>query len=433
MGTRPRIALLPWGDLLEDFLDSIGLSLEAFREEMSGGWLFGYVEALKRAGVDTVLVCVSARVDEPARWRHAPTGAPLIVLPAPRAYLRARGMLRDPQAWTTREAVGRRSLVGGAVHNTAPYLATPVRAVAAEIRRHRCGAILCQEYEYPRFDACVLLGRILRLPVFATFQGGAFQRVAPERALRPLAIRACSGLVIGSAAEAERVRGRYRVPEDKIVSVFNPLDADVWRAEDREAARERLGLARDALVVAWHGRVDLHVKGLDVLVEAWRRLSAGAEGERRRLLLVGTGRHAAELRTLVGSLSGVEWVDEYVLDRARMRGYLSAADVYVLPSRREGFPVAPVEAMACGLPVVAADAPGVREIYPTGELSGGVIVPREDPDALAGALDELLADASRRRELGRRSRRRVEEAFSLESVGRTLRDFFVKRGLATRP
>jgi glycosyltransferase involved in cell wall biosynthesis len=429
MGARPTVALLPWGDLLEDFLDSIGLSLEAFRDEMSGGWLFGYVDALNRAGVDTVLVCVSARVDEPVRWRHLPTGAPLIVLPASASYLQARRLLRDPYAWTRREAVGRRELLGGVAHNLAPYLATPLRALAGEIRRHGCGAILCQEYEYPRFDACVLLGQLLRVPVFGTFQGGASQRVPPERALRPIALRACGGLVIGSAAEAERVRARYGVPDEKIASIPNPLDADAWQAQDRDAARRDLGLPSDAVVVAWHGRVDLERKGLDVLVEAWRRLMSPG----RRLLLVGTGAHAPELRALLDAVRGVEWVDEYVLDRERMRRYLSAADVYVLPSRWEGFPVAPVEAMACGLPVVAADAPGVREIYPAGEESGGIVVPTGDAGALATALEGLLSDAARRHELGRRARHRVEEAFSLDSVGRQLRDFFVRRGLSPRP
>lgn len=430
-----RLALLHWGDVLEDFLDPLGLSLEGFRDEMSGGWMFGYVEALRAAGIETTLACVSSRVEQHVRWEHAPTGAELLVFPAPRAYHFARRFLREPYAWSAREAApgnGMLRLAGAAAaRQAAPYLATPLRSLARELRRGGFGAILCQEYEYQRFDACVALGRALGLPVFATFQGGAVQRTGIERPVRPLAVRACAGLVIGSTAEAERVRRRYSVPNEKIARILNPLDVSRWRPADRAAARAKLGLPSDAYIVAWHGRVEMHRKGLDVLLDAWRRL----DREGSLLLLVGTGASANELRGRLSEpeLANVHWVDEYLFDRDLMRLYLSAADVYAFPSRHEGFPVAPLEAMACGLPMVAADVPGVAEIFPAGEGSGGMIVPPGDAEALAGALDRLLANEALRLELGARARRRAESAFSLEAVGRELRDFFIRRGLRTAP
>src|SRR5438309_9586085 len=97
----PRIALLPWGDVIEDFLDPLDLGVEDLRDEMTGGWMFGFVEALARAGVETALIVVSRSVREPTRWRHQPTGAPLIVLPVPRIYLALRRTVADPYAWTT--------------------------------------------------------------------------------------------------------------------------------------------------------------------------------------------------------------------------------------------------------------------------------------------------------------------------------------------
>jgi glycosyltransferase involved in cell wall biosynthesis len=115
------------------------------------------------------------------------------------------------------------------------------------------------------------------------------------------------------------------------------------------------------------------------------------------------------------------------LDRVQIRQYLSAADVYVFPSRREGFPVAPLEAMACGLPTVAASAPGIADIFDEGEKSGGLVVPVGDVTSLARNLGLLLDDDEAARILGMRARERVERAFSLQTVGAQLQEFFGER------
>lgn len=434
-----RVALLPWGDLIEDFLDSIGVSLEGLRDELSGGWLFGYVDALQRAGVEAEVVCVSARIDKPVRWLHVSTHAPIWLLPASRSYRSLRRRLADPYAWSTRLALGDAARMplplGLLARHLAPYCATPLLMLARQVRRENYDAVLCQEYESPRFDACVGLGAVLRRPVFATFQGGNYHLTRLEDALRPLALRACSGIIIGSTSEAERVRERYgRMAPKKIARIFNPLDVTLWNRREGAGARIELGIAADALVVAWHGRVEIHRKGLDVLVDAWWQLANGYDDRKLHLILVGTGSDANQLRRRIADadLSGVHWIDEYVLDRPRLQRYLSAADVYVFPSRHEGFPSAPVEAMACGLPIVAADAPGIRDILEDGEASGGLVVPQSDGRALAAALDRVLRDDALRAELGRLARRRSETAFAPESVGRQLHDFLIAGGARLR-
>src|SRR4029079_14935079 len=142
-----------------------------------------------------------------------------------------------------------------------------------------------------------------------------------------------------------------------------------------------------------------------------------------RLLLVGTGNDAAELRATIEGKRGVVWVDEYVRDRARLQTYLHAADVYAFPSRHKGFAVAPLEAMASGLPVVAADAPGASDLLEGGEASGGIVVPRGDVTAFATALARLVDDEELRCALGVRARARVEESCALEAVGARLKKF----------
>lgn len=423
----PHVGLLPWGDVIEDFLDPLGLGLEDLRDHMDGGWMFGFVEALGRCAVQTALIVVSRSVRDPVRWRHQPTGAPLIVLPVPRVYRALRRTIADPYGWSlddsARIAGARGRLAAQPGRQFAPYLATPFRALGRELRRIRADAVLCQEYEYQRFDICVALGRLLRLPVVGVFQGGDAPRTGLERVVRPVTVHAAHALVVGASAEADRVRVRYQLDSDRIARIPNPLDVSRWSLARQPRIRAELGLPQDAVVVAWHGRVELHRKGLDLLLAAWAKLTE-TRGSSDRLLLVGTGNDAEALRWLIGEreLKGIVWLDEYVVDKARIAGYLSAADVYAFPSRHEGFPVAPIEAMAAGLPIVATAASGVAEIAPEGERSGAVVVARDDAAAFAGALGGLIGDPARRFELGRRARSRAAEGFSLEAVGGQLRN-----------
>jgi glycosyltransferase involved in cell wall biosynthesis len=402
----PTVALLAAGDRFEDFHDKIGVSFETFRTKLTGGWLFNYVEALQSAGVRTVLIFASARVDAPVRFIHSPTGVTVWILPSPRLHRKVRSA---SERWAPRLDV---------LASLSSYLATPVRLLVRTLRSESCDAILCHEYEYARFDVSTLVGRILGLPVFATFQGADHTVSWLETPIRWLSLRRSSGLIIGASVEIRRVRRVYHVPSDKIANIPNPIDVAGWLSQDRSRVRKELAIPQDARVVEWHGHVQIRRKGLDVLLDAWELVCAKRPDA--LLILVGTGRNTAELRERVTSNPRIKWIDRYVLDREELWRYLAAADVYTLPSRHEGFAVAPLEAMASGLPIVAADAPGIADLLSGGQEAGGLIVPREDPSALAAALLRLLDDDALARELGARGRRRAEQEYSLEIVGRRL-------------
>jgi starch synthase len=419
MKPAPTVALLPWGDVFEDWLMPLGVTEDEFCETFTGSWMFGYVDALRTAGVHTVIVCFTAAVRTPVRRVHGPTGAAIRFLPAPATFRAVRRRMLDEPLSGRRDP---RSVGGALLRQLVPFLATPPVLLARVLRAEGCAAILCQEYETPRFDVCVLVSRLLGVPAFATFQGGDYRASRLEGAARPWTIRAADGLIVASTPEERRLVSRYRVPEARIARVFNPVDTRFWRPEERASARAGLGLPPEATVVVWHGQVQVHRKGLDVLLDAWERVTAERPRRDLRLRLVGTGEDAPglERRIAAAGLRGVERVDRWVSDRAEVRRLLQAADVYAFPSRHEGFPVAPVEAMACGLPLVAADAYGIPDILERGELDGGVVVPRQDAQALAAALGRLVDDEALRLELGRRARERVERSFSLEAVGAEL-------------
>jgi len=431
------VALLPWGDLFEDFFDTIGISFETFRDEHMGSYMFGYINALKTVGIKTVIFFVSARITETIKFIHKPTGAQVCIIPASRPYrfhynLRRRALsafgIKEGQKFNdiySAEKVRSSFLVRAknTLKSLGSYLSIPWKAFAEELKAEGCNAILCQEYEHARFDVCVLLGKLLHLPVFATFQGGDSPQSGIEVLSRYFAIHSCEGLIIPTKTEAERVQSAYRVSSSKITRIFNPVDLNVWQAGDRNTARQALGIPEQTKIVVYHGRIEIERKGLDVLLEAWERVCTQRTGQDLRLLLVGTGSDSHKLREQIAQLQlpGVIWIDEFVRDRTIVQQYLAAADLYTLPSRHEGFPVAPLEAMACGLPVVAADAPGVPDIFENGEHSGGIVVRRGDVNALAQAIGNVLDNASLRQNLAQCARQRLEGVFSMEAVGQQLK------------
>jgi len=177
-------------------------------------------------------------------------------------------------------------------------------------------------------------------------------------------------------------------------------------ALDRREARRELGLPGDAMVVGTVARFDA-VKHLDVLLRAVARVPDVI------LVLVGDGEESARLRGLAGSLSlgpRAVFAGERV-DAARL---LPAFDVYATTSHKEGMPLAVLEAMALGLPVLASDIPAHREVLPP--ASPGLFA--GDVDAMAAALARLAGDAAARAALGAENRMRARSEFDArEMVG----------------
>lgn len=422
VGQIRRVALLMWGDVFEDFLDDIGWSVDDFCERMTGGWCFGYAEALARQGIEVVMVCVVRSVKRPERRIHGPSGMTIILLPATKSLRVSRRFLHIPYRYLAGDATPRVPWMQKLAYHVLPYFATPRRALKRMLVRDRCDALMNQSYEDPRFDITVRVGRQVGIPVFVTAQGGELHRSRLERFLRPRSLAQCAGVIIASRTEAQRVMQTYGLDSSKISRIMNPVDDSLWFPERRPETRDALGVPQDALLVVWHGRIDFPQKGIDVLLDAWGPVRSRMADQPPYLLLIGSGPHDDALRERLRALDdpAIMWIDEYIGDRSQMRRFLSSADLYVFPSRGEGQPSAPLEAMACGLPVVAADANGVPDIFEDGEASGGVVVPRGNAPALADAMVDVLRDPARRQRLAMRAQARVADAFSLEAVGSEL-------------
>ena len=167
----------------------------------------------------------------------------------------------------------------------------------------------------------------------------------------------------------------------------------------------------DAKLVVAAGRLNLQ-KGFDLLVPAFAAASRRHPGWQLRIY--GSGPERARLQAQIDDLAAGDRIA--LLGRSdRLVDAMSEASVFALSSRWEGFPMVLLEAIAIGLPVVSFDCPtGPRDIV--GDGHGGVLVPPEDVDELAAALDGLMADPARRHALAAASRRRAAD-FELAAVG----------------
>jgi len=146
-------------------------------------------------------------------------------------------------------------------------------------------------------------------------------------------------------------------------------------------------------------------KDFSTLVEALAGLRADW-----RAAFIGEGPLRAEISGEVRR-SGLEERIDLLGARGDVPDLLASADIFVLSSRSEGFPISILEAMATGLPVVAADVGGVAEAVLDGQT--GLLVPPSDPKALAEALERLLRDEAFRRRLGAAGRRRARREFDV--------------------
>jgi glycosyltransferase involved in cell wall biosynthesis len=217
-------------------------------------------------------------------------------------------------------------------------------------------------------------------------------------------LSACTRVVVNVSRAQEReglALGLFTPGQSRVVVNGVDVAGLVAVALARDVARANLGLDPAATVVGSAARFD-EVKRLDLLVEAVAAVPA------LTLSLIGDGDEAAHLReraVALGAAARVSFAGE-IASAARL---FPAFDVFASPSRKEGLPLAIVEAMALGLPVVASDIPAHREVL--GEDSRGLVA--GTAAALAERLAALAADPTLRARLGAENQARARSEFGV--------------------
>ena len=206
----------------------------------------------------------------------------------------------------------------------------------------------------------------------------------------------CDRIVCVSQAARDFHSRRSGLPRGRYTVICNGVDAGAFARD--EAARDRLrgqwGIADDEPLFAFVGKLR-YEKGLDVLLEAVDMLAT--RGGAVRLVVAGDGPGQAAAQRFLDGRDAGRAINMLGFTRD-VAGVLSAADALVVPSRWEGLPLSVMEAMAAGVPVIAARVGGVPELVADGRT--GLLVPPEDPQSLADAIERLASDSLLRTRLG---------------------------------
>ena len=209
-----------------------------------------------------------------------------------------------------------------------------------------------------------------------------------------------------ATADSHLVAGMVR--EEQLSILANGIDVPAWEpdAQARSAMRQLLGFRDEFLWIA-AGRLE-SVKDYPTLLRAFARAPQTA-----RLLVLGAGPLQAELTALAAQL-GLEERVRFMGFEPNVERLMQAADGFVLSSRYEGLPMVLLEAGACGVPAVATDVPGTREVLIDGV--NGWLARGGDANSLGDAMSRLMSmPAEERYAMGQRARQRVIAEFSLES------------------
>jgi glycosyltransferase involved in cell wall biosynthesis len=268
----------------------------------------------------------------------------------------------------------------------------------------------CRRIDAQIVHTCELYANILGLPGAAL--AGVRVRIGNRRELRTpdkrrahiaaqrWAYRAAHVVVANSTAAAEQLRSEG-IPAARIHVIPNGVDCDLFTVPPRQRPIRRI-------VTVANLRLE---KGHDTLIAAMSLL-AGRHPD-VEVVIVGDGPLRSTLVRQV-NLRGLRSRIRFLGERPDIASQLAGADLFVLPSRTEACPNAVLEAMSSGLPIVATRVGGVPELIEDG--IDGLLVPADEPNELAGAIESLIEQPARADALGRAARQKAEQRFAFDRM-----------------
>jgi len=245
-------------------------------------------------------------------------------------------------------------------------------------------------YVYPDGYAAIQLGRRLNIPVVITARGSDISEFSHLPHIWPKIINALNRAagVIAVSNGLKRQMVELGIVPPKIAVVPNGIDREIFHPRNREDARRKFGLSFDDKIILTVGAL-IPRKGIDRLIGAMALLPNDTLRSRARLYAIGEG---SERKALESQISNLKLEEQVFLPgakpQAELADWYAAADLFCLASHREGCPNVVLEAMACGLPVVAAEMDGIREVVHSG---CGQVVVNPSAENFASAIKIALS------------------------------------------
>jgi len=242
---------------------------------------------------------------------------------------------------------------------------------------------------------------------------------------RTSAAAAAAVVAVSDGMRADILSAYPEIRAERVRVIRNGIDTDEYRPDPGTGVLERYGVDRARPYVIFVGRITRQ-KGVPVLLRAASRLIPEAQ----LVLLAGaadTPEQLAEVTELVDGLratrSGVIWIPE-MLPKPEVIQFLTHATVFAIPSIYEPLGIVNLEAMACGTAVAGSRTGGIPEVVADGET--GLLVPPDDPPALAEALNALLRDPARARAMGQAGRKRAIAEFGWPAIAAQTADLYAE-------
>lgn len=265
------------------------------------------------------------------------------------------------------------------------------------------------------FDAAAATFGLARTRLLLSFHGRTDLEPPPlrRRLVNAWAAGRADAVLAVSQEAARTLEMQWSLPAHKLCTIPNGVDpARFYPPESDGEVREirlRFGLQMRSRIVVCVANL-VPIKAIEVLLQAWRPVCMAEPAA--QLLLVGDGPLRGRLEQLAGELRCGNTV-HFLGSREDVADILRASDAFVLPSRYEGCSNATLEAMATGLPIVASDVGGMRELIEPG--CTGWLVPPEAPGRLGRALLDVLLDPSARERIGCAAREAAIKSFGIDT------------------